>query len=131
MHPSPTQTIDVVKHTDPAPWWQIVAAVGPIILILIVELVIIASSFLRSFRDRRASIQAGQGSEADWEHMRWALDASVSDDPRRARMGRRAIDSLSRLRLGKEDRDLLAAAAVRRPPSVSSESNGTEENRFR
>lgn len=128
MQPAAAQTIDVVIHADPAPWWQIVAAVGPVMLIFVIELVLIMLLVLRSFRGRRGGFHAGQGSEVDWEHMRWALDASVSDEPRRARMGRRAIDSLSRLRLRKEDRDLLAAAAVRRPPSVSLENRGTEES---
>lgn len=127
MQPSPGQTIDVAIHTDPAPWWQIVAAVGPIILILIIELVLIVLLVLRSFRGRHGGFQAGQGSEVDWEHLQWALDSAVSNDPRRARMGRLAIDSLLRLRLNTEDRGLLAAASQRRPPSVSSESNGSVE----
>lgn len=127
MQPAAAQTIDVVIHTDPAPWWQIVAAVGPVMLIFVIELVLIVLVVLRSFRGRHGGFQTVQGSEVDWEHMRWALDASVSDDPRRARRGRRAIDSLSRLRLSEEDRDLLAAAAVGRPPSASSENRVTGE----
>jgi hypothetical protein len=127
MYPSPAQTIDVVIHTGPAPWWQIVAAVGPIVLILIIELVLIVLLVLRSFRGRHGGFQAGQGSEVDWEHLQWALDSSASNDPQRARMGRLAVDSLSRLRLNKEDRDLLAAASLRRPPSVSSESRRNGE----
>lgn len=101
------------------------AAVGPIILVLVVELVIIASLVLRSIRGRHAGFQAGQGSEVDWEHIQWALDASLSNDPRKARMGRHTIDVLSRLRLKKEDRDLLTAASVRRPPAASTGSRGS------
>lgn len=127
MQPEPAQTVDVVIHTDPSPWWQIVAAVGPIIIILIIEFVLIAVLVLRSFGGRRGGFQAGQGSEVDWEHLRWALDLSVSNDPRRARMGLHTLDALSRLPLKKEDRDLLTAASLRRRPPGSPESHGSVE----
>lgn len=123
MQANPAQPIDVVIQTEPVPWWQIVAAVGPIILVLVIELVIIASLVLHSFRGRHAG-RAGQGSEVDWEHIQWALDASVSNDPRKASMGQHTIDALLRLRLKKEDRDLLTAASVRRTPPASTESRG-------
>lgn len=107
MHPTPAQTIDVVLHTDPTPWWQILAALGPIVVILIIEMALIVLLVLRGFRGRHGGFQAGLGSEVDWEQLEWALNSSVSSDPRRARIGQHAIHNLSRLRLKKEDRELL------------------------
>lgn len=126
MHSAPAQTIDVVLHTDPTPWWQIVAALGPIVLILIIELALIVLLVVRGFRGRHGGFQAGLGSEVDWEQLQWALNASLSSDPRKARIGQRAIDNLSQLRLKKKDRDLLNSLAET-PHGVDEESRATNE----
>jgi hypothetical protein len=45
--------------------------------------------------------------------MRWALDASLSEDTQRAKMGRGALAALSRMQLSKDDRELLRVAIQR------------------
>lgn len=81
MYPSPAPTIDVMVQTEPAPWWQVLAAVGPCIIIFLAEIVWIVFSVRANRRGKTAS-------QLDWEQMRWALDASLSEDAQRAKMGR-------------------------------------------
>lgn len=45
--------------------------------------------------------------------MRWALDASLSEDAQTAKMGRGALAALSRMQLSKDDREILRAATQR------------------
>lgn len=104
MYPSPAPTIDVMVQTDPAPWWQVLAAVGPYIIIFFAEIVWIVLLVRANRRGKTAS-------RLDWEQMRWALDASLSEDAQRAKMGRGVLAALSRLPLSKNDRELLRVAS--------------------
>lgn len=84
--------IDVFVHTGPAEWWQVLAALGP--LAVLVAAVIGAAVSLRTLNQRAAADTAAlaQQREADnrgewWNRTQWALDSSLSDDPRRAELG--------------------------------------------
>lgn len=119
MNPGLVQTINIAMGAEPAPWWLVVAVSGPFVLIVLVEVVV--TVFLVRGR-HQAKIRGG----VDWDQMRWALDASVSEDPRRARMGRRALAALSQLPLSKDDRAILSAASLL-PPSVAKGSAALEK----
>lgn len=91
MTPSPAP-IDVFVQTGPAEWWQVLAALGPLAVLL--AAVIGAVISLRTLQQRAAADTAGlaQKREADnrsewWHRTQWALDSSLSDDPRRAELG--------------------------------------------
>lgn len=114
MHPSPAPTIGVIVRIDPAPWWQVLAAVGPYIIIFLAEIVWIVL-LVRANRRRKTA------SRLDWEQLRWAIDASLSEDAQRARMGRGVLAALSRLPLSKNDRELLRAANERGFGTVETE----------
>lgn len=104
MYPSPAPTIDVMVQTEPAPGWQVLAAVGPCIIIFLAEIVWIV--FL--VRANRRSKTAGR---LDWEQLRWALDASLSEDAQRAKMGRAVLAAISKLQLSKDDGEFLRVAS--------------------
>lgn len=106
MYPSPASTINVIVRTDPAPWWQILAAVGPYIIILLAEIVWIVLS-------ARANRRGKTAMPLNWEQMCWALDASLSENAQKVKMGHQVLDALSRLPLSKNDRELLRVASQR------------------
>lgn len=104
MYPSPAPTIDVIVRTDPAPWWQVLASVGPYLIIFLAEIVWIVLLIRANRRGKTAT-------RLDWEQMRWVLDASLSEDDQRTKMGRGVLDALSRMPLSKDDRELLRIAS--------------------
>ena len=90
MTPSPAPV--TVVQTGPAEWWQVLAALGPLAVLL--AAVIGAVISLRSLQQRAAADTAAlaQQREADnrsewWHRAQWALDSSLSADPRRAELG--------------------------------------------
>ena len=91
MTPSPAPA-DVVVQTGPAEWWEVLAALGPLAVLL--AAVIGAAVSLRTLKQRAAADSAAldQQREADnrsewWNRTQWALDSSLSADPRRAELG--------------------------------------------
>jgi hypothetical protein len=96
---------DVVVRTEPAPWWQVLAAVGPYVIIFLCEILAIVLLV-------RGTRRAKTASRIDWEQLAWALDASVSEDTQRAKMGRRVLGALSQVQLSDVDRELLRAATT-------------------
>lgn len=120
MYPSPAPTTDVIVRTDPAPWWHVLAAVGPYIIIFLAEIVWIVLLLRANRRGKTAS-------QLDWEQMRWALDASLSEDAQRAKMGRGVLAALSRLPLSKNDRELLRVASQSGPGPAETETPKPED----
>ena len=79
-------------RTGPAEWWQVLAALGPLAVLL--AAVIGAAVSLRTLKQRAATDTdaLAQQREADnrsewWSRTQWALDSSLSADPRRAELG--------------------------------------------
>lgn len=79
-------------RTGPAEWWQVLAALGPLAVLL--AAVIGAAVSLRTLKQRAAADTdaLAQQREADnrsewWSRTQWALDSSLSADPRRAELG--------------------------------------------
>lgn len=120
MYSNPAPMIDVVVRTDPAPWWQVVASVGPYIVIFLAEIVCVVLLV-------RANRRGKTPSRIDWEQMRWALDASLSHDAQRAKIVREVLAALSRLQLNKDDRELLRAATQRGPGPAETELPESED----
>ncbi|MET1088009.1 MAG: hypothetical protein ABWY04_12955 [Arthrobacter sp.] len=91
MTPSPAP-VDVVVQTGPAQWWEVLAALGPLAVLL--AALIGAAVSLRTLQQRSAADTAAlaQQRAADnrgewWNRTQWALDSSLSADPRRAELG--------------------------------------------
>jgi hypothetical protein len=112
-----TSRIDVVIHDADAEWWQIVAAIGPLVVIL--GAVLIVAIGWRTPRRRTVAGAVSFGSEtttADnqsdwWARARWALEASLDDDPKRREVGLTALQLLNESSLsGKEEASIIAEA---------------------
>lgn len=84
--------IDVIVHTEPA-WWQIVAAVGPVVVLLGVAAIALGCWLLRpvSGRDADDAVVNTFG----WDRVKWAMDAAVSSDPKRRKAGLALLEQLS------------------------------------
>ncbi|MET1066295.1 MAG: hypothetical protein ABWX85_15185 [Arthrobacter sp.] len=91
MTPS-ADPVDVFVHTGPAEWWEVLAALGPLAVLLAALIGALIS--LRTLKERAAADTAAlaQKREADnrsewWNRTQWALDSSLSADPPRAELG--------------------------------------------
>ncbi|MDR7080774.1 hypothetical protein J2X01_000043 [Arthrobacter ginsengisoli] len=91
MTPS-ADPVEVFVQTGPAEWWQVLAALGP--LAVLIAALIGAVISLRTLNQRAAADTAAlaQQREADnrsewWHRTQWALDSSLSADPNRAELG--------------------------------------------
>ncbi|WP_181364984.1 hypothetical protein [Arthrobacter sp. HMWF013] len=107
--PSPSR-IEIIIHESDGAWWQIVAAVGPLVVILGV-VSFAAIGWLR-LRDRKTKA----GSRSDWwPRAVWALEASLEDDPKRREVGFAALQLLNESSLSGKEESLIIAEAWRSP----------------
>ncbi|MET3206040.1 hypothetical protein [Arthrobacter sp. UYEF13] len=90
--------IDVFVHNAPAADWQVWAAFAPLIAAVIAALI----AFFTLWQRRRADNRAEW-----WRRAQWALDASMSDEPKRAEMGQQAINILGRSKLATPEDGIL------------------------
>ncbi|MBE4719860.1 hypothetical protein [Pseudarthrobacter sp. AB1] len=103
--PSPS-SIDVIIHDAEAEWWQIVAALGPLVVLCAV---LIAAIGWVALRRRTAAINPGNRSDW-WPRAQWALEACL-DDPKRREVGFAALELLNTSNLsGKEESRIIAEA---------------------
>lgn len=135
MTPSPAP-VDVFVQTGPTEWWQVLAALGPLAVLL--AALIGAAISLRTLQQRAAADAAAlaQQREADnrsewWNRAQWALDSSLSAEPRRAELGLGILAVLAESGLASPEElgiitvawadplDLAAARPTLVPPSGS------------
>lgn len=99
--------IDVIVHTEPAEWWQIVAAFTPlaVLLVLVVAAVIVV-------RAVRPGSQGEEETRAEWWNRAvWAMDMALDDKPERRNIGLAVLEQLSTSHLvGKEEAQILVHA---------------------
>lgn len=102
--------IDVVVHTAPAEWWQIVAAFTPLVILLGITMLVL----LYSVRRAASKSPAGVETRADsWDRTQWALDMALDNNLRRRKVGRAVLDQLSTDHLiSKEDAQIVAQSRV-------------------
>jgi hypothetical protein len=112
--------IDIIIHIADAEWWQIVAALGPLVGLLgAVLLAVIGWLTLR----RRTVADAVAfdpetiaASQSDWwPRARWALEASLDDDPARRELGRAALELLNASSLSGTEETMIISEAWKRP----------------
>jgi hypothetical protein len=84
--PSPSP-VAVVVQTSPAEWWQVLAALGPLAVLLAAA--IGAAVSLRTLTQRAALAQQREADNRSewWNRAQWALDSALSADPRRTELG--------------------------------------------
>lgn len=109
MNPTPSQSrIDIIIHNGDAEWWQIVAALSPLVILLSVVLMAVIIWLTRHGRTDTTS--PGSGSDW-WQRARWAFEASLDDDPKRREVGFAALELLNASNLsGKEESRIIAEA---------------------
>ncbi|MDQ0633708.1 hypothetical protein QFZ40_001617 [Arthrobacter pascens] len=107
--PSPSR-IDIILHESHAAWWQIVAAVGPFVVILGAVL-FAAMGWLRPW-----GLKPKAGSQSDWwPRARWALEATLDDDPKRREVGLTALKLLNESSLSGTEESVIIAEAWKEP----------------
>lgn len=107
-------------HTGPAEWWQVLAALGPLAVLLGAALAaLIGWNTLRqrTAADARALTQK---SEADnrsewWKRTQWALDAVLSGDKKRGTVGLKVLGVLGESPLAGPGELAVLEAAWKKP----------------
>jgi hypothetical protein len=118
MPPTPAPTpapVEVLLHSSPAEWWQIVAALAPVAV-----LIAAAVGAFMAWQTLRQKAVADDRAEW-WKRTKWALDRALDEDEDIKALGLAALDVLARSELARnEELELLDIAWK----SV----NGFEEN---
>lgn len=90
MPPTPAPTpVDVYLHSGPADWWQILAALGP--LAVLIGAGIAAYVGWRTLKQKAAADDRAEW----WRRTQWALDAVYSGDARRGTVGLKVLKVLA------------------------------------
>jgi hypothetical protein len=105
--PSPTPSpIEVVVHSAPAEWWQILAALGP----LAVAFGAVVAGII-GWRTLKQRAEADNRAEW-WKRAQWALDAVYSGDKKRGTIGLKVLKVLGESELaGRGELAVLEAAS--------------------
>ena len=111
-----TSRIDIVVHTGDAEWWQIVADLGPLVVLLVAGitwLILRQGAFVAT---APVDDKTSAGSQSVWwSRARWALEATLADKPARREVGFAALELLSTSRLSGKEETLIIAEAWKRP----------------
>jgi hypothetical protein len=110
--------VDVFVHSGPAEWWQILAALGP--LAILIGALLAAFIGWNTLRQRTTADAKAltQKREADnraewWKRTQWAIDSSMSDEPDKAKLGLRVMSVLAESALaGPEELKIITSAWV-------------------
>jgi hypothetical protein len=123
-----TSLIDIVVHTGDAEWWQIVAALGPLVVLLVAGitwLLLRQGAFVATVP---ISDETSVGSQsAWWSRARWALEATLDDKPARREVGLAALELLSTSSLSGKEETAIIAEAWKRPLEDSKSISGLVE----
>lgn len=112
MPPTPSPTpIEVFVHTGPAEWWQVLAAVGPLAVILgAVVAGVIGWRILK--QKAEADNRAGW-----WKRTQWALDNVYSGDKKCGTIGLKVLKVLGESELGRRRRARRPGSRIRKARS--------------
>ncbi|WP_146362033.1 hypothetical protein [Arthrobacter yangruifuii] len=109
--PEPAAVLDT-------PWWEILAALGPLAVLLAGAL-----TFYVGWKTLEQRRKADQRSEW-WARAQWAIEASLSDDPRRQETGLGVLDLLAQSDLAGAEEAAIISIAWARPLTALVDSNG-------
>ncbi|UWX95693.1 hypothetical protein N2K95_08230 [Arthrobacter zhaoxinii] len=99
-------------------WWEIVAALGPLAVLLAGAL-----TFFIGWKTLEQRRKADQRSEW-WTRAQWAIEASLSEDPRRQETGLGVLDLLAQSDLAGAEEAAIISIAWARPLTALVDSNG-------
>ncbi|MDJ0459308.1 hypothetical protein PUN71_019055 [Arthrobacter sp. NQ7] len=95
----------IYAQSGPPEWWQILAALGPWILLLAASIV----GFIWWLALRQETKAVGRNDQ--WSRVVWALEASLDADQQKRRAGRAALDVLDREAVpGSDEAKIIAQA---------------------
>ncbi|MCC3279346.1 hypothetical protein LJ754_09280 [Arthrobacter sp. zg-Y40] len=100
--PEPAAVVD-------APWWEILGALGPLAVLAAAIL-----TFIIGWKTLEQRRKADQRSEW-WNRAQWAIEASMSEDPRRQETGLGVLDLLAQSDLAGEEETAIISIAWARP----------------
>jgi len=118
-NPSPTP-LDVFVHTGPAEWWQILAALGPLAVLLGALL----AAFIgwntlrqRTVADEKALAQKREAdSRAEWwRRAQWAFEAAMDENEEKQDVGLAVLELLNTSSLAGQEEAEIIAEAWKRP----------------
>jgi hypothetical protein len=119
MTPTPTPSpATLILQPGPAQWWEIVAGLSPVAVLL--AAIVAAIIGLLTLKQRS---QADERSEW-WVRAQWALDASLSDNPKRAEVGLNVMSVLAESRLARREEIEILSAAWEEPLESAEQSLG-------
>jgi hypothetical protein len=124
-HAPSWSTIDVVVHTGDAEWWQIVAALWPLVVLLVAGIGWFAlrrPTVADAVAFDAETIAAGQSDW--WPRARWALEASLAESPVRQEVGLAALELLNASSLSGKEEASITAEAWKRPLRDSRTTSG-------
>src|SRR6478736_7510321 len=116
MPPTPTPTpVDVFVHTGPAEWWQILAALGPLAVLL-------GAGIAGYFAWRTLKQKAAADNRAEWwRRTQWALDAVYSGNKKRGTVGLKVLQVLGESDLAGPGELAVLEAAWEKPLNKAEE----------
>jgi hypothetical protein len=110
MPPTPSPSpIDVFVHTGPAEWWQILAALGPLAVLL-------AASIAAYVAWKTLAQKAVADDRSEWwKRTQWALDAVYSGDRKLGTVGLKVLKVLGESELAGDGELAVLEAAWEQP----------------
>lgn len=110
MEPTPSPTpVEVFVHTGPAEWWEVLAALGPLAVLLGALIAGVVG-----WRTLQQKAEADNRSEW-WKRAQWALDAVHSGDKQRGAVGLKVLRVLGESELAGTGELAVLQAATERP----------------
>ncbi|MCX6499530.1 MAG: hypothetical protein NTU93_12140 [Arthrobacter sp.] len=110
MPPSPSPTpVEVFLHSGPADWWQIVAALGPLAVLL--SAVVAGIIGWRTLRQKAVADNRAEW----WRRTQWALDSVYSGDKKRGTIGLKVLKVLGESPLAGSGELAVLEAATEKP----------------
>ncbi|WP_426996541.1 hypothetical protein [Pseudarthrobacter sp. N5] len=116
MDPSPPSGT-LLLQSAPAEAWQVWGALAPVFAAVVAGLIAAAALWQKRRADNRAEW---------WNRTQWALDASLSKEPKRAEMGLKMVDLQAHSRLATEEELVLLDVAWKQPVREAEGTRGSE-----
>lgn len=127
MNPTPSPSPAVFVQSGPAEWWQVVAALGPLAILLSAILAALISWNTLRQRTKADALALAQKSEADantlaqkteadrraewWRRAQWAFEAALDEKPEKQDVGLAVLELLNTSDLaGPEEAQIIAEA---------------------
>lgn len=124
MPPTPAPTpVEVFVHSGPAEWWQILAALGPLAVLLGAGI----GGFF-AWRTLKQKAEADNRSEW-WKRTQWALDAVYSGDKKRGTVGLKVLKVLGESDLAGTGELAVLEAAWEKPLDEAARKFRTTESK--